>query len=218
MRVQGTPLGGSFGSKILIVDPLVAGAALVLRRPVRLVLDRRQDMAATNPAPASLIEVRIGADADGNFTGLDARLAFDSGGYTEWAIEGLAAVLIGGPYRWAALDVRAYGVQTNRFGTGSYRGPGGPQAAFALESLIDELAVNLGLDPIELRLRNLAVEGDTMVDGEPWPLLGHRQVLEAVGGASALARPGGPAARRGCRSGDRRLARGQGGRRRPLSP
>ncbi len=105
VRVQGTPLGGSFGSKILIVDPLVAGAALVLRRPVRLVLDRRQDMAATNPAPASLIEVRIGADLDGNFTGLDARLAFDSGAYTEWGIEGLAAVLIGGPYRWGALAI-----------------------------------------------------------------------------------------------------------------
>lgn len=180
VRVQGTPLGGSFGSKILIVDPLVAGAALVLRRPVRLVLDRRQDMAATNPAPASLIEVRIGADSDGTFTGLDARLVFDSGAYTEWGIEGLAAVLIGGPYRWSALDVRAYGVQTNRFGTGSYRGPGGPQAAFALESLIDELAVKLELDPIELRLRNLAAAGDAMVDGEPWPLLGHRQVLEAA--------------------------------------
>jgi CO/xanthine dehydrogenase Mo-binding subunit len=180
VRVQGTPLGGSFGAKILIVDPLVAGAALALRRPVRLVLHRREDMAATNPAPASLIELRIGADADGTLTGLDARLAFDAGAYTEWSIEGVAAVLIGGPYRWTAFDVRAYGVQTNRFGTGSYRGPGGPQAAFAIESLIDELAAKLGVDPLELRLRNLAADGDTMVDGEPWPPLGHRQVLEAV--------------------------------------
>jgi CO/xanthine dehydrogenase Mo-binding subunit len=180
VRVQASPLGGSFGSKLLVVDPLVAGAALRLRRPVRLVLDRRQDMAATNPAPAATIEVRIGADADGTLTGLDARLVFDAGAYTEWGIEGIAAVLVGGPYRWGALDVRAYGVQTNRFGTGSYRGPGGPQAAFAIETLIDELAERLGLDPLELRLRNLVAEGDAMVDGEPWPLLGHRQVIEAV--------------------------------------
>ena len=116
----------------------------------------------------------------GRLTGLDARLVFDSGAYIEWSIEGIAAVLIGGPYRWGAFDVRAYGVRTNRFGTGSYRGPGGPQAAFAIESLIDELAGKLELDPIELRLRNLAAEGDPMVDGEPWPRLGHRQVLEAA--------------------------------------
>lgn len=180
VRVQSTPLGGSFGSKILIVDPLVAGATLVLRRPVRLVLDRRDDMAATNPAPGSLIVLHVGAGPDGTLTALDACLTFDAGAYREWSIEGIAAVLIGGPYRWGAFDVRAYGVRTNRFGTGSYRGPGGPQAAFAIESMLDELAAKLGIDPIELRLRNLAAEGDAMVDGEPWPPLGHRRVLEAA--------------------------------------
>lgn len=180
VRVQGMPLGGSFGSKILIVDPLVAAACLVLRRPVRLVFDRRDDMAATNPAPGSVMEVRIGARADGTLTALDARLVFDSGAYGEWSIEGIAAVLIGGPYRWESYDVRAYGVRTNRFGTGSYRGPGGPQAAFAIESLLDELAGRLGIDPIELRLRNMAREGDTMVDGEPWPGIGIGRVLETA--------------------------------------
>ena len=180
VRIRSAPLGGSFGSKLLVVDPLVAGAALVLGRPVRLALDRREDIAATNPAPGATMEVRIGADGDGRLTGLDARLVFDAGAYIEWSIEGIAAVLVGGPYRWDAFDVRAYGVRTNRFGTGSYRGPGGPQAAFAIESLLDELAEALGLDPIDLRLRNLAAVGDPMVDGEPWPGLGHTAVLEAA--------------------------------------
>lgn len=180
VRVTGTPLGGAFGSKILVVDPLVAGAALRLRRPVRLVFSRRHDMAATNPASGSVAEVRIGARDDGTLTGLDARLVFDAGAYTEWSIEGIAAVLVAGPYRWEAFDVRAYGVRTNRFGTGSYRGPGAPQAAFAIESLVDELATRLGIDPIELRLRNLVGDGDEMVDGERWPGLGHREVLEAL--------------------------------------
>jgi CO/xanthine dehydrogenase Mo-binding subunit len=180
VRVRSTPLGGSFGSKILIVDPLVAGAALLLKRPVRLVLDRRDDMAATNPAPGSRIDVRVGATADGRLTALDARLVFDTGAYTEWAIEGIAAVLIGGPYRWGAFDVRAYGVRTNRFGTGSYRGPGGPQAAFAIESLIDELAGKLKLDPVVFRAQNLVTEDDAMIDGEPWPGLGHTAVLDAI--------------------------------------
>ena len=180
VRVRAAPLGGSFGSKVVLVDPLAAGAALALRRPVRVAFDRREDMAGTNPAPGSRIDVRIGATADGTLTGLDARLVFDTGAYIEWSIEGIAAVLIGGAYRWSAFDVRAYGVRTNRFGTGSYRGPGGPQAAFALESLIDELANKLGIDAIELRTRNLVAEGDQMVDGEPWPGLGHAAVLEAV--------------------------------------
>ena len=180
VRVRSAPLGGSFGSKVLVVDPLVAGAALRLRRPVRLAFDRRDDIASTNPAPGSRIDLRIGATKEGVLTALDARLVFDTGAYIEWAIEGIAAVLIGGPYRWDAFDVRAYGVRTNRFGTGSYRGPGGPQTAFALESLMDELAVQLGLDPIAFRARNLATEGDAMIDGEPWPGLGHAAVLEAA--------------------------------------
>ena len=182
VRVRSTPLGGSFGSKVLVVDPLVAGATLRLGRPVRLVLPRRDDMAGTNPASGSRIDVRVGAAADGTLTALDARLVFDAGAYTEWSIEGIAAVLIGGFYRWGTFDVRAYGVRTNRFGTGSYRGPGGPQAAFAIESALDELAAKLRLDPIELRLRNLVGEGDTMLDGESWPEIGHRQILEAAAG------------------------------------
>jgi CO/xanthine dehydrogenase Mo-binding subunit len=180
VRVRSMPLGGSFGAKILVVDPLVAAAAIVLRRPVRLALTRREDIAGTNPAPGSTIELRIGATADGILTGLDARLAFDSGAYTEWSIEEIAAVLIAGTYRWSAIDVRAFGVRTNRFGTGSYRGPGAPQAAFAVETLLDELASALGVDPIDLRLRNLVATGDEMVDGKAWAPLGHREVLEAT--------------------------------------
>ena len=180
IRVKGAPLGGAFGSKVLVVDPLVAGAALILRRPVRLSLTRREDIAATNPAAASTIELRIGARADGAFVAVDARLVFDAGAYIEWSIEEIAAVLIAGPYRWPAFDIRAYGVRTNRFGTGSYRGPGAPQAAFAVESLVDELARELDLDPIELRLRNLVDAGDPMVDGDRWPGLGHAEVLTAI--------------------------------------
>ena len=180
VRVSGSPLGGAFGSKLLVVDPLVAGAALVLGRPVRLALTRREDIAATNPAPAAVLDVRIGANADGSLTGIDARLVFDAGAFHEWSIEGIAAVLVANVYHWPAFDIRAYGVRTNRFGTGSYRGPGGPQAFIAIESLIDELAGRLGVDPVELRRRNLVAEGDAMVDGESWARIGHRECLDAV--------------------------------------
>ncbi|TMD26498.1 MAG: xanthine dehydrogenase family protein molybdopterin-binding subunit [Chloroflexi bacterium] len=182
VRVHGAPLGGAFGSKVIVVEPLVAGAALALRRPVRLALTRREDFAATNPASASAIELKIGANRSGQLTALEARLVFDAGAYTEWSIESIAAVLIGGPYQWAAFDVRAYAVRTNRFGTGSYRAPGAPQTVFALESLVDELAVRLGIDPIELRLANLAEPDTPMLDDEPWPRIGARECLEVLRG------------------------------------
>jgi CO/xanthine dehydrogenase Mo-binding subunit len=180
VRAVGTPLGGAFGSKIMVTEPLAAAAALTLRRPVRLALTRREDMTMTNPAQATRIELAIGATQDGRLTGLKARLVFDSGAYSEWTVESIGAILIAGPYRWQAWDVKAFGVETNHVGTGSYRGPGGPQASFALESLLDDIAAQLGIDPLELRERNAVVPGDVMVDGEPWVRLGTREVLEAL--------------------------------------
>ena len=180
VRSIGTPLGGAFGSKIMVVEPLAVAAAIRLHRPVRLALTRREDMAMTNPAQGSRIELAIGATRDGRLTGLKSRMVFDAGAYSEWTVESISAILIAGPYRWDAWDVRAFGVETNRVGTGSYRGPGGPQASFALESLIDELAIRLGQDPVELRLRNAVIPGDVMLDGEPWVRLGTPEVLEAI--------------------------------------
>ena len=93
---------------------------------------RREDIAGTNPAPGASMEVR---DRRRRRRPPDRPRRRGSSSTpaptSEWSIEGIAAVLVGGPYRWDAFDVRAYGVRTNRFGTGSYRGPGGPQAAFA---------------------------------------------------------------------------------------
>jgi len=93
---------------------------------------------------------------------------------------GIGALLVAGPYRWNSFDIRAYGVQTNRVGTGSYRGPGGPQASFALESLLDELATRLGMDAVALRRRNVVRPGDLMVDGETWERIGAGEVLAAL--------------------------------------
>ena len=134
----------------------------------------------TNPAQASTIELAIGATTDGRLTGLKSRMVFDAGAFSEWTVESIGAILIAGPYRWQAWDVKAFGVETNRVGTGSYRGPGGPQASFALESLLDDLAGQLGIDPVALRQRNAVIPGDTMVDGAPWVRLGTPEVLAAL--------------------------------------
>jgi CO/xanthine dehydrogenase Mo-binding subunit len=180
IRVIAEPLGGAFGGKFALIEPLAAGAALALRRPVRLVLTRREDFQATNPASAQVTHLRVGARKDGTLTGIEARMLVDRGSNAGWGVEGITSSLVAGPYRWEAHDLTGYGVQTNRFTFGAYRAPGAPTAAFALESLLDELAQELGLDPIELRLKNAVVEGDIGVSGSPYPTIGAVEVLERL--------------------------------------
>jgi CO/xanthine dehydrogenase Mo-binding subunit len=181
VRVTATELGGAFGSKQVVIEPLVAGAALCLHRPVRLVLDRREDMAATNPAQGMVIDLRIGAQRSGRFEALQARITYDAGAFPENSWEWFAPQLITGPYRWPAFDVTALGVRTNRFGVGNYRAPSGPQGVFALESLVDEVAGRLGLDPIDLRASNVVVEGDPRANHDArWPRIGAQECLERL--------------------------------------
>ena len=180
IRVIAEPLGGAFGGKFALVEPLAAGAALALHRPVRLVLTRSEDFQATNPASAQVTRLKIGARADGTFTGIEGRMIVDRGSNAGWGVEGITSALVAGPYRWVAHDIRGYGVQTNRFTFGAYRAPGAPTAAFALESLLDELAQKLGLDPIEMRLHNAVVEGDVAITGNPYPTIGAVDVLERI--------------------------------------
>jgi CO/xanthine dehydrogenase Mo-binding subunit len=178
IRVVAEPLGGAFGGKFAIVEPLAAGAALVLRRPVRIVFTRAEDFQATNPASAQVSHLRIGGRKDGTLTAIEARMIVDRGSTTGWGVEGITSLLVAGPYRWQAFELRGYGVQTNRFTFGAYRGPGATTAAFAIESLLDELAAELDLDPLELRLQNAVVEGDVNVGGNPFPVIGAVEVLE----------------------------------------
>jgi CO/xanthine dehydrogenase Mo-binding subunit len=181
VRVTAPPIGGAFGSKEVLVEPLVAAAALRLGRPVRIALTRREDMAATNPAQGIVTALRIGADGSGRFEGLEARMVYDGGAFPDASWEWFAAGLITGPYRWPAFTVDATGVRTNRFGSGHYRAPSGPQGLFALESLIDELATRLGIDPVELRRRNLVDEGDPRTGAGRWPRFGLRKCLDELG-------------------------------------
>ena len=190
VRAVATTLGGAFGGKWPLLDTLVAAAAVRLRRPVRLALTRAEDFAATNPGQPFITTLRIAADRDGRFLGLESRIVADAGAFDEGTSESLGGVLIGGPYAWPAFDVRAYGVRTNRFGVGAYRGPSAPPTAMALETLLDELAGELGIDPIELRRRNLAVEGAQMLDGETWPLTGGAEVLDAMAASPVWASRG----------------------------
>ncbi len=180
VRVQAAPLGGAFGGKLMISEPLVAAAALALKRPVRLVFGRSEDFAAANPAPGQLIDLELGATRDGRLTAIRGRIVGDRGGLGEMGVETISTMLSAGPYHWAAHDLTAVGVTTNRVSAGAYRAPGAPPAAFAVESLIDRLAGELGIDPIELRLRNVLAAGDSGLDRQPIKSFGARECLERV--------------------------------------
>jgi CO/xanthine dehydrogenase Mo-binding subunit len=180
VRVKAMPLGGAFGGKIMLIEPLVAAAALAVGRPVRLEMTRSEDILATNPAGAEILELEVGADADGQLTSVRARVLVDRGSTDDFGVESIAAMLSAGPYRWRAQELTALGIATNRVTFGAYRAPTAPPAAFAMESLIDELAGELGLDPLELRLKNVAGEGDRAPSGQPFPVFGARDCLERV--------------------------------------
>jgi CO/xanthine dehydrogenase Mo-binding subunit len=180
IRVRSAPLGGAFGGKMMIIEPLVCAAVLSTRRPVRLALTRSEDIAATNPAPAEVMSVELGADAGGRLTGVRARVHVDRGSTDDFGVESIAAMLAAGPYNWQAHELTVLGVATNRVTFGAYRAPTAPPAAFAVESLLDDLARRLEMDPLELRLTNVAGEGDLAPSGQPFPVFGARACLERV--------------------------------------
>jgi CO/xanthine dehydrogenase Mo-binding subunit len=179
VRVVPMTVGGGFGAKYGIIDALVAATALALGRPVRMVLSRSEDFLTSTPSPATLIELKIGARRDGTLTAIQARAALDNGVFP-FAIGGIVGILIGGYYRCPNVQIDVAEVFTNKAQAGAYRAPGSPQATFALESTIDELARQLGMDPLELRLHNAAASGDPMGNNDPWPSIGIRECLEAM--------------------------------------
>src|SRR5579864_331945 len=177
VKVEAMPVGGGFGGKVGLVEPTVAALALAVGRPVRLAYSRMDEFVAADPAPLSVLRLKIGARRDGTLTTLQGELIFDAGA-NPGAPVGIAAILMGSTYRWEHLLLRGTEVLSHKSGTGAYRAPGAPQAAFALESLVDEIALAIGMDPFDLRLKNAAREGDLLADGRKWPRIGLLECLE----------------------------------------
>ena len=179
VRVIGTPVGGGFGGKNGLYEPLVALAARAVGQPVRLVLTRMEEMLAANPAPPVRIHARIGARRDGTLTALEGSVHVDNGCYP-FGLSGFLGYMLGSFYRVPHFSIKTTDVLTFKQSAGAYRAPGAPSVVFALDCLLDELAHLLHIDPLELRLRNAARPGDPMADGEQWPSMGMREVLEAL--------------------------------------
>ena len=168
MRVVAKRVGGGFGGKQeMLTEDIVALAVLRTGRPVQLELTREEEFTAATTRHPMTVTVTLGATRDGTLTGLALDVTADTGAYGNHgpgvlmhAVE--EAVTI---YRCPNKRVDARAVYTNTVPAGAFRGYGLSQTVFAVESAIDELARSLGIDPGELRRRNLIREGDALVNG-----------------------------------------------------
>lgn len=171
LRVFCKRVGGGFGGKQEVIsEDLVALAALDTGRPACLEFTREEEFTTASPRHPMTLTVRLGAKADGTLTALQVRNVSNTGAYGnhggETLFAGGAAVSI---YRCPNKKYDAYSVYTNTVPSGALRGYGMTQPAFAVESAVDELAVALGMDPLELRRRNIVRPGDSLVAFEDGP-------------------------------------------------
>jgi CO/xanthine dehydrogenase Mo-binding subunit len=163
-------LGGGFGGKLhLGLAPLAAVLCQATGRPVRIVATREEDMHASNPRQNAVVTLESAVDGDGTILARRSRVWLDAGAYAfdTPAMASLAALLATGPYRAPALDLQACPVYTNTCPTGSARAPSGPEVVYAYETHIADIADTVGLDPVEVRRRNLLRSGDHGPSGEP---------------------------------------------------
>ncbi len=180
VRVIGMPVGGGFGGKGGVILELIA-AELSRRcgRPVELVMTREEEFLANHPCGGSVLELRTGVRKNGELVALQARLLFDTGAYGGAQSE-TGAVLVQGPYRIPNLLVTAYSIYTNKPSAGARRALTAPHVHFAIESHLDIIAHALGIDPLEMRLRNVMGKGDPVVGHAAMPYSLPEKVIRAA--------------------------------------
>ena len=180
VKVIPTEIGGGFGAKITTyLEPVAAVLSRKTGRPVKIVMDRKEVFEGTGPTSGTHMRCKIGATKDGKITAGELYMVYEAGAYPGSPVGG--GTLTGfGPYNIENMLVDGYDVVCNKQKVQAYRAPGQPQAAFAVEPVIDELAETLGMDPMDLRLKNAATEGDRMPNGVPHAVFGCVEMEEAM--------------------------------------
>lgn len=180
IRVVPTEVGGGFGGKNdSYVDAVAALLSLKTGLPVRAVMTRREVFVGSGPTSGSWIRVKMGATRDGRICAAQAELCYEAGAYPGSPV-GSGGNTIFGPYDVPNAQIDCYDVVVNRPKISSYRAPGATQASFAGESVVDELAERLGIDALEFRRINAAVEGSERVMGGVCAKIGSLEVLETA--------------------------------------
>ena len=180
IKVVPQEIGGGFGGKIPIyLEPVAALLSQKSGQPVKIIMTRPSVFESTGPTPGSYIKIKMGASKEGKIVAADAYIAFESGAYPGGLV-GAAAMCVFSCYDIADGLIDCYDVVLNKPRSFAYRAPGSTQVAFATEHVVDLLAAELGVDPLEFRLNNSAITGTRRIDGVVYPKMGCKEVLEAI--------------------------------------
>ena len=203
IKVIPAEIGGGFGGKTTIyLEPLAVKLSQKANRPVKMVMSREEVFKATGPTPGTKIRVKIGALNDGTITAGKAWLAYESGAFPgSWAMLGSWCVFA--PYDIPNVQIEAFEVVVNKPVNIAYRAPSAPMAAFATETVLDQIARKIKIDPIELRLLNAVEEGaknHSPLVGT-FQRIGFKETLEAIRKHPNYQIPLGPNQGRGIASG-----------------
>jgi xanthine dehydrogenase molybdenum-binding subunit len=202
IKVVPTEIGGGFGGKIRIyLEPVAALLSKKTGRPVKVLMSRADVFEGTGPTPGSFIKVKLGVDKSGRLVAGQAYLAYEAGAYPGSPV-GAGAMCVFACYDIPNVLIDGYDVVLNKPATSAYRAPGATQAAFAVETLIDEICEKLKIDPLDCRIKNAAKEGTRRADGPVYPRIGMIETVEAAKKHAHYAAPlAGPNRGRGVASG-----------------
>ena len=180
IKVIPSEIGGGFGGKTTIyLEPLAVKMSQMTGRPVKMAMSREDVFRATGPTSGTWCRAKVGAKSDGTFTAATAWLAYEAGAFPGAPI-GPGCMSVLAPYEVPNLVIEGNDVLVNKPKVCAYRAPGAPQSMHAMECAIDELARQLDMDPIELRLKNAADEGTQAPYGPIFPPIGLKECLKAA--------------------------------------
>ena len=180
VKVVPMEIGGGFGGKIPVyLEPMAALLSQKSGQAVKLLMSRTDVFESTGPTSGAWVKVKVGATRDGKITAADATLALEAGAFPGSPVT-MGAQCIFAPYDIENVRAEGYDVVVNKPKVAPYRAPGAPIAAFGGEQVMDEIADQLGLDPVEFRLRNASKEGTRRVDGPEFPVIGNIECVEAA--------------------------------------
>lgn len=201
IRAIPAEIGGGFGGKTIVyLEPLATILSKKSGRPVKMVMTREEVMRASGPTSGSKSTIKIGAKKDGTITAAEGIYWLQAGGLPGSPIRGAVGCALA-PYDIPNGRTFGYDVVSNRSKVAAYRAPGAPIGAFGIECVLDEIAEELGMDPLDLRLKNAAKEGTQAVHGPTYPLMGYVESLEAAKAHDHYKAPLGPNQGRGVASG-----------------
>ena len=180
LKVIASEIGGGFGAKTTVyLEPVALILSRKTGRPVKMVMDRSEVFRGSGPGSATRSKVKIGVKKDGTFTAMQAKLCYEAGAF-KGSPMGPGCMTVFTPYDIENAYVEGYDVVVNKPKVAAYRAPGAPQSEFAAEMVINDIARQLKMDPIELRLKNAAKEGTQTLYGPKLRPVGLIECLEAV--------------------------------------